>query len=189
MTKYFTDETYKGNDFSVEEKLEANYDNCEFFDCSFAGADLSDLNFEDCTFKSCDFSNAKILNTAFKTVSFNSCKLIGLQFEMCNPFLLAFTFNSCILNYATFYQLKIPGTRFSKCMLLEADFTESDLTGATFEDCNFSGAMFGNTRLENADFRGSVDFSIDPEQNQLSGARFSLETLPGLLQKYGIKVQ
>jgi fluoroquinolone resistance protein len=188
MTSYFTDKTFKANNFSVVQHHQADFDNCEFIDCLFAGADLSDQSFEDCTFKSCDFSNAKILNTSFKNVTFKSCKLIGLQFDGCNPFLLAFNFNSCILNYTTFYQLKIPGTCFSKCMLIEVDFTEADLSGATFDDCNLSGAIFGNTKLEKADFRGSVDFSIDPEQNQLSGACFSLESLPGLLQKYNIKI-
>ncbi len=188
MTSYFCDETYIGIDFTTKELQTTDYDNCEFVECNFAGTDLKDFSFEDCSFKSCDFSNAGIQNTAFKNIKFSSCKLIGLQFDTCNPFLLAFSFDSCILNYASFYQLKIPGTFFSNCMLIETDFTETDLSGAIFKACNFGGAMFGNTRLEKANFGDSVDIVLDPDQNQLSGASFDLDSLPGLLLKYGIKI-
>ncbi|WP_167618243.1 pentapeptide repeat-containing protein [Maribellus sediminis] len=188
MTTYFCDETYKGIDFTADDVQPADYENCEFVDCIFAGIDLQDFSFEDCSFKSCDFSNAGIQNTAFKNVRFSSCKLIGLQFDTCNPFLLAFSFDSCILNYASFYQLKIPGTSFTNCMLLETDFTETDLSKATFKGCNLGGAMFGNTKLEKADFSGSIDIVLDPDQNHLTGASFDLNCLPGLLQKFGIKI-
>ena len=60
--------------------------------------------------------------------------------------------------------------------------------GADFTECDFSGALFSRTILQKADFRTSYNFSINPEQNQISGAKFSLETLPGLLHKYNIKI-
>lgn len=42
--------------------------------------------------------------------------------------------------------------------------------------------------IQKADLRTSYNFSINPEQNQINGAKFSLETLPGLLHKYDIEI-
>jgi hypothetical protein len=38
--------------------------------------------------------------------------------------------------------------------------------------------------LKNVKLYGNANFSIDPEKNNLSGARFSLFTVEGLLHKY-----
>lgn len=186
--KYITDKNFKSIDFTEKPIEKADYENCNFENCNFSKSDLSDIVFEDCNFESCDFSNAKITNTAFKNIHFKVCKLIGLQFDECNPFLLEFQFAECILNYSSFYQLKIKGTKFTKCILNEVEFTETNLSGAYFTECDLSGAMFSRTVLQKADFRTSYNFSINPEQNQISGAKFSLETLPGLLHKYKIKI-
>ena len=43
--------------------------------------------------------------------------------------------------------------------------------------------------LEKADFRGAINYSIDPELNQLKGASFSTAGLGGLLGKYGIRIE
>ena len=188
MKKYTVDETFKGIDFSDQTNQPKDYENCNFTDCNFAGVNLSDFSFEDCTFENCDLSNARVNNTAFKNIHFKSCKLIGVQFDTCNTFLLAFKFTLCIMNYTSFYSLKIPETNFKECSIVEADFTETDLSKAVFEACDLSGTVFSKTKLLKADFRSSVNFTIDPEQNGMSGAKFSLESLPGLLQKYDIIV-
>jgi hypothetical protein len=52
-----------------------------------------------------------------------------------------------------------------------------------------TGAVFDRTGLEKADFREALNFRIDPETNRIKGARFDLDGLPGLLVKWGIKVQ
>lgn len=188
-SKYIVDQEIKHINFAETGVEQADYENCTFNSCIFSNCDISDLGFEDCEFIDCDFSNTKITNTAFKNIRFINCKLIGVQFDECNPFLLEFSFEKCILNYSSFYQLKIKGTRFTTCTLLEVDFTETDLSGANFTECDFSGSMFGNTNLKKTDLRGSTNFSINPGQNQVAGAKFSLETLPGLLQQYNIIVE
>jgi hypothetical protein len=48
--------------------------------------------------------------------------------------------------------------------------------------------MFAQTNLRKADFRTSYNFTINPENNQITGAKFSMETLPGLLQQYKIEI-
>jgi uncharacterized protein YjbI with pentapeptide repeats len=187
-TTYIIDKNFKGIDFSEKGIETADYENCTFNDCIFSNTMLRDFSFEDCHFENCDFSNTKIPNSAFKNVVFKNCKLIGLQFDECNPFLLEFQFEGCILNYSSFYRLKIKATRFTKCVMHEVDFSEANLSKAIFNDCDFSGSMFIRTNLQKADFRTSYNFSINPEQNLISGAKFSMETLSGLLHKYKIVV-
>ena len=190
MNKTFiSDQEYKDLDFTRQSLQISEFENCSFIRCNFASADLSERRFENCRFEECDLSNASISKTAFQKVHFNLCKLIGLQFDTCNSFLLEFQFTKCILNYASFYQLKIPGTIFTKCTIEEADFTNSILNAATFDACILNGTMFENTQLEKADLYSSDHFIIDPERNNIWGARFSMENLDSLLTKYNIVVE
>jgi len=188
QNSYSEDEYFLSVDFNKHPVANGEYDNCTFENCNFRDFNLSDFNFEECIFKNCELSNAKIANTAFKTVLFENCKLIGLQFNECNSFLLAFKFIDCQLNLSSFYRLKLENTIFKDCSLPEVDFSETDLSESTFSNCNFLGAMFGNTNLEKTDFSSSSDFLIDPENNRIKGAKFTLTGLPGLLNKYQIKV-
>jgi uncharacterized protein YjbI with pentapeptide repeats len=66
---------------------------------------------------------------------------------------------------------------------------EADLMGADFQGSDLNGAIFENTILEKADFRHAKNFIIDPETNRIKKAKFALDGLPGLLQKYGIEVE
>lgn len=188
MNTYLVDKTFENIDFREQMPEPADYENCTFINCTFSDVNLSESVFEECDFEQCDLSNARLVQTAFKNVHFKSCKLIGLQFDTCNQFLLEFRFEECILNYASFYGLKIPKSYFSACSLLETDFRESDLAKAVFSACQLGGAMFENTNLQGADMRNNKDITLSPELNHIWGAKFSLENLPGLLQKYNIKV-
>ena len=114
--------------------------------------------------------------------------MLGLPFAKCNKFGLSVGFSGCALNHSSFYQCKIKGTSFSNCQLQEVDFTEADLSAAVFERCDFGRAQFDQTNLTKADFRTSFNFVINPENNQIKKARFSIETLAGLLAGYDIVV-
>ena len=71
----------------------------------------------------------------------------------------------------------------------ETDFTSADVTAASFNDSILAGAMFDNTTLEKADLRRAIGFSIDPENNRINRAKFSVDGLLGLLHKYNIEVE
>ena len=68
-------------------------------------------------------------------------------------------------------------------------FAEADLTEAVFKDCDLSGAIFDYTVLEKADLRTAQHYSIDPENNRLKKARFSIFGIAGLLDKYDIDIE
>jgi fluoroquinolone resistance protein len=165
------------------------YENCSFENCNFYSSDLSHITFRACKFIDCDFSLATILNTGLNDVCFKDCKLLGVQFETCNPFLLAVDFENCLLKLSVFQKLKLKKTSFKNCNLQEADFSETDLSAAVFDNCDFNRAIFYKTLLEKADFRTAFNYSsIDLENNRIKKAKFSRSGVVGLLDKYGIEL-
>lgn len=164
----------------------AEYNECTFDHCIFYQSDLRERKFENCAFFDCDLSMANLQKTVFREVSFKRCKLLGLRFDECNPFLLSFSFQQCQLDYSSFAQLKLKNTHFKNCQLNEVEFIGCDLSNMVFEDCDLLNAVFENTILENADFSTAYNYRIDPENNRLFKAKFSVQGLPGLLEKYKI---
>lgn len=166
-----------------------DYENCIFNGCDFGDKDLSEFKFTDCLFKGCNLSLAKLNNTVFRDVKFKDCKMLGLRFDTCNDFGLSFAFDTCQLNHSSFYKLKIKKTVFINSQLQEVDFVGSDLTSAVFDHCNLAQATFEHTLLEKADFRTSYNYSFDPELNRIKKAKFSIQSIAGLLDKYDIDVE
>ncbi len=179
-------ETIKGISFAEGKLSHQEYDSVVFTDCNFAKADLSNVSFIDCTFNSCDMGLAKVANTAFKSVEFVNCKLLGVDFARCKDFLLSFSFDTCILDYASFYKKKMKKTLFKDCSIKEVDFSEAELTESKFVNCDLSLSVFQQSIIEKVDFRTAFNFGIDLEVNKAKNARFSAADLRGLLLKYPI---
>lgn len=189
MNEYFYSETFSKIDFTIAKIIKGEYDNCTFSNCIFENVHASNIQFVECEFIDCNFSNAIVKNTAFRDVRFSNCKMIGVKFNEVDPFLLQFSFKDCQLNYASFYQLKIPNTKFDKCNLEEVDFTESNLNSAILSNCNLKNTIFEHTNLEKVDFRTAMSFQFNPEENQLKGAKFNKENVYGLLSKYKLIIE
>jgi fluoroquinolone resistance protein len=182
--KYFQDENFA----SINSLLKGSYEYCTFTNCNLAEHNLSDFKFTDCTFTDCNLSMAILINTAFRTVTFKGCKMLGLGFEKCNDFGLAFSFDQCQLNHTTFFKTKIKNTVFKNTQLIDVDFTQADLTKSIFDNCNLEGATFDHTVLEKSDFRTSYNYIIDPDNNKIRRAMFSVSGIVGLLAKYDIDI-
>lgn len=187
--QYVEDETFRDLDFSEELPAAQVFEHCTFLRCTFTHVDLSGFRFTACRFEHADLSMVQLDGTAFQDVVFAHCKLMGLRFDTCNPILLSFRFEACVLNFSSFYQLKIPKTPFIDCSLSEVEFIQTDLTGADFTGCDLSGSVFENTILKEADFQTATHFSIDPEQNWMEKAKFSALGLAGLLEKYHLVIE
>ena len=166
----------------------AKYDDCTFVNCHFTESDFGEFKFLECTFEGCDLSNVKLNLTAFNTVIFKNCKLLGLRFEDCRHTFLALEFTNCMLNFSSFYQLKLPKTTFDNCQLQDVDFSKADFSKSNFENCDLKGAIFDRTNLEGADLRTAYNFDIHPIQNRIKKARFSNENIIGLLRHFDIKI-
>jgi fluoroquinolone resistance protein len=187
--KIIEDQSFKAIDYSTEGIEKGEYDHCTFSSCIFQKVDLSEIIFSECHFEACDLSMALLKGTAFRTATFKNCKLMGLRFDDCNPFLLSLSFEGCLLQFSSFYGMKLKKTPFKNCNLEAVEFVEADLTNASFEQANLSGAIFERTILEKADFRTALHFSIDPEANRMTKARFSSQNSVGLLHKYKLDIE
>jgi len=179
FTKATTDQI-KGNNLT--------YDHCQFIGCDLNNAFLDTLIFIDCTFKDCNLHLAQVNNTGWQNITFKQCKLSGVNFSKSHDFLFEVHFEGCILDNAIFYKKKNKRGIFTDCSMIETDLTEADLTEAKFNNCNLNRAFFSRTILKGADLRSSYNFNIDPDENIIKKAVFSLHGLPGLLGKYDIKI-
>lgn len=186
---YVRDQTFEKLDFTQKPLAKGEYEDCNFRNCNFENHNFSDFKLTTCEFTDCNLSLAPLNGTALRDVKFKDCKMLGLQFERCNDFGLALSFQNCQLNHSSFFQLNLRKTLFKDCQLRETDFSESNLTSAVFAECDLSQAIFQNTNLEKADFRTAFYYVIDPENNRLKGARFSAAGISGLLEKYQIKIE
>lgn len=166
----------------------ANYQECVFKDCDLSNQNLSNYQFVECIWDCCNLSNCQMENTTLKDVVFKSSKLVGVMFEMVNPFLLKLHFEASILNFASFYKLKIPKTEFISCSIREVDFTETYLKESIFDSCDLTLSKFESTNLEKVDFSSSTGIGLNPSKNNIKKARFSRNELAGLLIDFDILI-
>jgi uncharacterized protein YjbI with pentapeptide repeats len=181
---YLADQTFE----KIQQLAYGEYENCTFRSCNLEGADLKNFQFVGCRFEDCNLSLVKLSGASLQQVQFIGCKMQGLHFEACNPFLLEYQFEHCVLNLSSFYQTKSKKTTFHTCVLHEVDFTEADFSEGKFTECDLAGALFDRTILEKADFRSAYNYTISPALNRLKKARFSQDGLAGLLSDIGIEI-
>ena len=188
-----TETVHVGKTFSrviyTEESVKnREFDHCTFIDCDLYGSDFSQSQFLDCTFKGCNLSMVKLNATSLKNVTFEACKLMGIAFEYCEDFLFEVKFNDCVLDFSSFANKKMAKTKFTKCSMQDVNFAGTNLLKAVFEEVNLNGASFERTNLTEADLSKAFNFSIDPENNVIKKAKFSLKDAGGLLEKYNLKL-
>lgn len=188
-SKFIDSQNFKGINFTHNGLELADYEYCNFINCDFSNLDLSEISFSECEFEDCNLSSVILNSTSFKEVIFKNCKLLGMQFDKCNPMLFSIDFDDCQLNLSSFYDMELKNTKFKRCALHEVDFVEADLTGLKLEQCDLKDALFENTILRKTDFRTSFNYSIDPELNRIAKAKFSLPEIKGLLHKYDIEIE
>ena len=164
------------------------FDGCTFKNCDFSNSDFSDNIFIDCKFIDCNLSMTKLRNTSMKSVVFKDCKLLGILFNECADFLFQVELVDSVADYSSFANKKMQKSRFLNCSMKELSFENTDLTKAVFDQCDLQGATFSATVLNEADFRTSRNFTIDPESNPMRKAKFSSAGIHGLLEKYDIKI-
>ena len=181
--------TFENINYSEKKLSGREFLNCEFKNCNFTKSDLSNNIFEDCSFKSCNFSLTVFRNTGLRTIKFIGCKLMGIDFSVVNSFSFSVAFQDSILDYSSFFQCKMKKTNFTDCSLKQVDFRETDLSMAVFKNCDLTLAAFVRTNLEKTDFRTALNYSLDPEQNKVKGAKFSHLGLVGLLYKYNLDIE
>jgi len=187
-TAYYTDTSFEKKDYTIHGFSKGDYDNCRWVNCDFSKVNLSGIRFIECSFTDCNLSMMAVGGTVFNDVQFSGCKMIGVNFDSANDVLFSAAFNTCILDFSIFYKRNLKNSSFSNCQFRETDFSEADLSSLKFPGCDFHQAKFDNTNLEKADLSTAINYSIDPTNNKVKKATFSLDGLPGLLDRFDITI-
>jgi fluoroquinolone resistance protein len=80
-------------------------------------------------------------------------------------------------------------THFINSSLKNVDFSECDLTKSVFSTADLTNGIFYNTILKDVDFLTAYNYIIDPELNTIKKAKFSVNGISGLLNKYDILIE
>ncbi len=186
---FFEDRVFEKFVAKIKPLEKGVYECCIFDQCDLSNADLSGIHFIECEFKGCNTSNSNITDVVFRETTFKNCKMLGMDFSTCSEQGVIFTFEDCQLDHSIFQNTDIKSTLFKNTQLKEVDFTGCNLTRVIFSECDLMDATFENTNLTKADLRLAFNFTINPELNIITKAKFTLSGLYGLLKKYDIEIE
>jgi len=186
--EHIEEETFIGKNLALPTDTLIHYEQCTFKTCAFGSANLSGFQFTECTFEDCDLSNANLMDTSLMDIVFINCKMLGLNFDVCNPLLLQLKFDHCNLSYSSFKNLKLPLTLFLKSNLTEVEFTQTNLSKSIFDNCELWNTVFDNTILEGVRIKECLGLNIDLQNNYVSGMSISPNCVEDLLSQYQISI-
>lgn len=164
----------------------------DFTTCTFRGVRLTETRWrearlEDCRFEDCELSRLAPDGLGARGVVFAGCKIMGVDWSNLGAY-PALTFERCDLRYDCFVKLRLRKIAFTACNLGEAQFAETDLAEAVFQDCRLVGTRFERCDLRKATFAGAVGLTLQPQGNQLRGARVPVDAAIRLAESFGLKV-
>ncbi|MCD4758459.1 MAG: pentapeptide repeat-containing protein [Arcobacteraceae bacterium] len=172
---------FESDDYWEEEFIEYNdknldsiyFDNCTFIKCNFLKSKISSCKFTECTFLDCDLSLITLKNSIFNDVTFENSKLLGISWSSCDePFDV--TFDSSNISQNSFHRLDLRQMKFINCQIKDTGFEECNLERSLFDNCNLEQTVFIKNNLKKANFETSKNYLIDPNQNDIQKAQFSL---------------
>jgi uncharacterized protein YjbI with pentapeptide repeats len=99
-----------------------------------------------------------------------------------------FQFYNSIISHSSFYSLELQELVIEACIAHDVDFREADLRRANFKLTDFEKSQFVRTKLYAADFTEAHSYSIDPTQNDIRKAKFSLPDAIHLLDGFDIQI-
>jgi fluoroquinolone resistance protein len=168
----------------------------EFTGCRFVRCDLQEVIFRrcrfiDCAFVVCDLRMLDVADSSFRDVRFEESQVIAVDWTRAAwgkaGLLNKIGFTRSVLNYSTFVGLTLHDLEMIDCVARNVDFSEADLSGAKFGKTDLEHSRFWNTNLTGADFSGAFSYSIDPSNNTIKQARFSLPEAMALL--YSLEIE
>jgi fluoroquinolone resistance protein len=168
-----------------EFKSNASFSRCTFESCQFSHCKLTDIR--ECTFKNCSFTHIDWQGRV-SDVIFDECKIVGAAFYKCEQRFFSPQFKNSILLACNFSDMKLKRLSFAKCKVKECYFNQTQAQEANFKEADLEGTLFHHADLSRADFRGAINYSINPQNNVLKGALFSTPEALSLLSFFHIKI-
>ena len=172
--------------------VSSDFYDCDFNQCSFVESIFQECKFVNCLFRECNLSLLQVPESSFSSVRFLDSKILGVNWTQADwpttGLGKPLKFLRSIINHSTFIGLKLKGIKITNCAALEVDFREADLSQADFTSTDLSRSIFKNTILSEADLSQARNYHIDPGQNVLKGAKFSMPEAIALLYSMDIEL-
>jgi len=186
----YTDQVFKDLHLDGMQILSSEFFDCVFRHCSFVETIFQKCRFINSTFQGCDLSLAEVPESFFSSTRFENSKIIGLNWAQADWAISSLgksiDFIRSTISHSTFIGLNLKGIQIKECIAVDVDFREADLSQAEFTGTDLSESMFSKTNLSVADLRRARNYNIDPGQNVLKGAKFSLPEAMSLLYNMDI---
>jgi fluoroquinolone resistance protein len=184
------DQVFKNVRLERVELVSSEFHDCTFVRCSLVESVLRDCRFANCSFQACDLSLLQVPNSTFSATRFEDSKVIGVNWTRANwpeaRLHRPLGFFKCAISHSTFIGLSLRQIQIQDCVAVDVDFREADLSQADLTSTDLSQSLFSNTNLTEADLSRAHNYRIDPTQNTLKGAKFSLPEAISLL--YGLDI-
>lgn len=128
----------------------------------------------------------------FSSTRFEDSKIIGINWAQADwpspglgkPLKLI----RSVISHSTFIGLNLAGILVKDCIAVDVDFREADLSRADFTGTDLARSLFNDTNLTAADLSQARNYDINPVQNNLTSARFSLPEAMSLLYSMEIEL-
>ena len=186
----YNDQVFKSLQMDDSQLTSSEFFDCAFTECSFVESVFQKCRFVDCTFQDCDLSLAQVPESIFSGTVFEDTKCIGINWAQADwptPGLgKPIRFKTCAISHSTFIGLSLVGLQIADSIALDVDFREADLSQADFSGTDLAESLFNQTNLSKADLSQARNYLIDPSNNELKGARFSLPEAMSLLHSMDI---
>ena len=162
--------------------------NCSFKDCDFTESDFSLSRFSDCRFHNCNLSLIVVSETKLQDVCFDSCKIMGVDFTLINKLIFKIDFQESQIIKCSFSELDMSESDFQNCIIQQSDFYQSKLVKSNFTGSDLQDTIFDNSDLTEADFTDAKNYAINPLNNKIKNAQFSMPDAIQLLNALNIKI-
>jgi fluoroquinolone resistance protein len=185
MPRSIEGERFHGADAASLELRECSFEECTFDHVGLQSRDLCKARFVDCTFDTCDLAVADVTDCAFVRVKFRACRLSGIHWSVARK-LEDVSFEGSRLADGSFLGVNLERCDLTDCDASNVSFRDAKLVKAKLRGADLTRADIANCDLRDADLRGAHGYVLDPRENRLEGARFSLPEAVGLLRGLGI---
>ena len=170
--------------------VSSEFYDCAFNRCFFVESVFRNCRFVNCVFQQCDLSLVQVPDSTFSETRFEDSKVVGVNWTQAdwsttrlrNPI----GFFGCAISHSTFIGLSLREIQIRDCVAADVDFREADLSRADFAGTDLSRSLFSSTNLAEADLSCARNYDMDPGQNVLRQAKFSLPEAMSLL--YGLDI-
>lgn len=169
------------------------FENCTFIKSSFIETIFHSCKFVECEFKECNLSSTQFKYTSLTDTVFEESKLIGINWTQLKWPNINLTSPIKIyqsnISHSSFFELELREIIIEECKAHDVDFRGCDLSNGRFILTDFQNSLFLNSKLYAADFTDAINYSINPQENDIRKGKYSMPDAINLLHYFDIEIE